>query len=433
MILLCDVFGPYTLVSGFRTENPQPIPKALETHRSPTISKFCNSFFHTAIMRIVLLWFWYATLALGALATPQYQIAQSCCPGCSYGSSCCCAPPKTVTVVKTKTVPKLAKTTVKTQQKRLLERQTIPHHLCPTCPKGAVLLKSPKPGVKYCCAAKRQTVTTTRYVTKTSAIFSTYKPSSSVKPSSSSVKISSSAKSSSSMRASSTLRSSTTSTESTSSSTSSSQSTSSSTSSSQSTSSSTSSSQSTSSSTSTTSSMTSQSTSSSTSTSQSTSSSTSTTSSTTSQSTSSSTSAVQSTSSSTSTTSSMTSQSTSSSTSTTVAALGPIVCTQTGVNFKCSTTGVASSEFTDISDAVGECQDYCKSYSSIADGPYLFVNAYSRFDPDLDPTFTVALVIQRHRAHKSLKHLVSYTPVRTKNELFVPVWTRRLNLGSTSC
>jgi hypothetical protein len=48
------------------------------------------------------------------------------------------------------------------------------------------------------------------------------------------------------------------------------------------------------------------------------------------------------------------------------------------------------------------------------------------------PTFTVALVIQRHRAHKCLKHLVSFTSVRTKNELFVPVWTRRLILGSTS-
>jgi hypothetical protein len=175
-------------------------------------SQFWNSFFHTPLMRFVPLWFWYATLVLGALATPHYQIAQSCCPGCSYDSSCCCTPPKTVTVVKTKTVPKLAKTTVKTQQKRLLERQTIPHHLCPTCPNGAVLLKSPKPGVKYCCAAKRQTVTTTRYVTKTNAVFTTYKPSSSLKSSSSSVKTSS-AKSSSSVRASSTLRSSTTSTE----------------------------------------------------------------------------------------------------------------------------------------------------------------------------------------------------------------------------
>jgi hypothetical protein len=114
------------------------------------------------------------------LASGPFQLAQTCCPGCTYGSSCCCAPDVTKKVTITAAAGKVKATPRAVAGPQILPRQVLEQHLCPKCPAG-------KPGKKgkFCCRARKTvtsfitrslSLTTIRTTTSTATVSPTFEP-----------------------------------------------------------------------------------------------------------------------------------------------------------------------------------------------------------------------------------------------------------------
>ncbi len=98
-------------------------------------------------------------------ATNPWMKAQTCCSGCSYASSCCCKPKRTLTRYITRTVSPSPKTQG-TMKARAVGNDIGGQHLCPTCPSKFTPFAKNSKNVKYCCPMDNvATVTSTRYRT----------------------------------------------------------------------------------------------------------------------------------------------------------------------------------------------------------------------------------------------------------------------------